>query len=338
MLKDALADKMVLDFSLLLPGPLATNMMAAMGANVIKIEHCHKMDDTRKYPPFIDDAALMFRMLNYNKDSLVLDFDQTQAQQKIFELVEKADILIEQFRPGVMQRWGFDYERLKKINPQLIYISLTGFGQEGPYANLAGHDINYLALTGVLDMMRDANGKPVVPGVQIADIAGGSYMLLSACLAALLKGKGQYIDVAMIDGLPALHHIPLSQFWGGIDPHQMQLLNGGLVNYNVYACKDGRYMALGALETKFWNRFCTHIGKDAWQRNHFGELSIHVFPVADVEALFLTKTQQEWVTFAEGQDFCLSPVLNISEIEENTHLQGRGFFEKYQSIHWPWMQ
>ena len=338
MLNDALSGKLILDFSLLLPGPLASNMLAQMGAKVIKIEHPQKMDATRIYPPFVEDEALLYRMLNKDKESWLIDFETPENYQKICAAVAQADVLIEQFRPGVMQRWGLDYATLKTINPQLIYLSLTGFGQSGPLARKAGHDINYLALTGLLDMMRDVNGRPVLPEVQIADISGGAYMLVSACLAALVKGKGQYIDVAIIDGLPALQHIPFSQYWGGIDPQQLKLLSGGLVNYNVYACKDGRYIALGALETKFWNRFCQFIHQPAWQRQHFGELSVHVFPKEKVEAVFITKTQQAWVDACKDQDFCLSPVLKLSEIEQNEQLQARGFFDSPYQIDWPWIK
>lgn len=338
MLKDALEGKLILDFSLLLPGPLATNMLAQMGARVIKIEHPKKMDETRKYPPFVEEEALMFRMLNSDKESWLIDFEEPENYKKVCAAVAKADVLIEQFRPGVMQRWGLDYNTLKAINPNLIYISLTGFGQTGPLALKAGHDINYLALTGLLDMMRDKEGCPVVPEVQIADISGGSYMLVSACLAALVKGKGQYIDLAIIDGLPSLQHIPLAQYWGGIDPHQIQLLSGGLVNYNVYACKDGAYVALGALETKFWNRFCQFIGKPDWQRQHFGELSVHVFSKEAVEAVFLTKTQQAWIDDTQQQDFCLTPVLTLAQIEHNKQLRTRGYFEEKYKIRLPWLK
>ena len=338
MLTKALEGKIILDFSLLLPGPLATNMLAQMGARVIKIEHPQKKDDTRSFPPFVNDAALLFSMLNHNKESLIVDFRNEAGREQILQLVKNADVLVEQFRPQVMKRWGLDYDSLKVVNPDLIYLSLTGYGQKGEYSLQAGHDLNYLALTGILDLMRDDNGKPVIPGVQIADIAGGSYMLVTACLAALLQRKGQYIDVAMLDGLPPLLSIPLSQSWGGIDPHEMKMLNGNLVNYNVYKCKDGEYMALGALETKFWNKFCDFIDKPDWKRENFWELSVHVFPKAEVENVFVSKTQSEWIEQSKGQDICLTPVLKIADVDKEAHLKERGYFDFQKAINIPWLK
>lgn len=338
MLSQALKGKTILDFTLLLPGPLATNILAQMGATVLKIEQPQKQDDTRLYPPFVNDKAMLFSMLNHNKESLMIDFRVIEGKEKILDLVRQADVLIEQFRPNVMKAWGLDYETLKNINPNLIYISLSGYGQEGEYSAHAGHDLNYLAYTGILDLMRDDNGKPVIPGIQIADIAGGSYMVVTACLAALLQGKGQYIDISVLDGLPPMLTIPLSQVWGGINPHEMKLLNGNLVNYNVYQTKDGEWMALGALEVKFWNNFCQAIDKLDWQRDGFWDLSIHVFSMDDVKVLFQTKTQAEWVEWSKGKDICLSPVVKIADVEKDLHLKARGYFEYQKGIFIPWIK
>jgi len=338
MLSKALEGKVILDFTLLLPGPLATNILAQMGAKVIKVEHPKKKDDTRTFPPFVNDKAMLFTMLNHNKEELVIDYREGDGHAEIIELVKQADVVVEQFRPNVMKLWGLDYDSLKVINPDLIYLSLSGYGQEGEYSLHAGHDINYLAYTGVLDMMRDEQGKPVIPGVQIADIAGGSYMLVSACLAAMIQGKGQYVDVSVLDGLPPLLTISMSQVWGDINPHEMKMLNGNLVNYNVYKTSDNEWMALGALESKFWNNFCALVAKDDWKRENFWELSIHVFPYAEVQALFLTKTREEWVALSKGQDICLSPVLKIDEVENDVHIKGRGYFSNKESINIPWLK
>ena len=337
MLSKALEGKTILDFTLLLPGPLATNILAQMGARIIKVEHPKKKDGTRMFPPYVNDKAILYRMLNHNKEELLIDFRVEKGRAHILELVKKADVFVEQFRPQVMKAWGLDYESLKIINPDLIYLSLSGYGQEGEYSLNAGHDLNYLACTGILDLIRDENGKPVIPGVQIADIAGGSYMLVTACLAALIQGKGQYVDVSVLDGLPPLLTIPLSQLWGGINPHELKMLNGNLVNYNVYICKDSEWMALGALETKFWNNFCDLVGHSDWKRENVWELSIHVFPYAEVQELFLTKTRSEWLELSKGQDICLSPVLKISEVEKDIHLEARGYFEHQESINIPWI-
>lgn len=338
MLSTALDGKVILDFTLLLPGPLATNMLAGMGAKVIKIEHPKKRDDTRMYPPFVNDQALLYTMLNHKKEEMVIDYRSEEGRAEVLELVRQADVLIEQFRPQVMKAWGLDYDTLKAINPKLIYLSLSGYGQEGAYSLKAGHDLNYLAYTGLLDLMRDERGKPVIPGVQIADVAGGSYMLVTACLAALLQGEGQYVDVSVLDGIPHLLTIPLSQLWGGLDPHEMKLLNGNLVNYNVYKTKDGTWMALGALEVKFWNQFCDGVQQPDWKRKNFWELSIHAFPYAAVQELFASKTQEEWIAWNEGRDVCLSPVLKIDEVEQDVHIKARQYFDYQKGITMPWLK
>ena len=338
MLSKALTGKMILDFTLLLPGPLATNILAQMGARVIKVEHPQKQDGTRMFPPYVNDKAILYNMLNHNKEELVIDYRIEEGRKHIVELVKQADVFIEQFRPQVMKSWGLDYDSLKIINPNLIYLSLSGYGQEGEYSLNAGHDLNYLATTGILDMIRDENGKPVIPGVQIADISGGSYMLITACLAALIQNKGQYVDVSVLDGLPPLLTIPISQLWGGINPHELKMLNGNLVNYNVYKTKDAEWIALGALETKFWNNFCEMVGQKGWKRENIWELSIHVFPYDEVQHLFLNKTLSDWLKLSKGIDVCLSPVLKISEVEKDIHLKARGYFEYRKAINIPWIK
>ncbi len=337
MLSNALKGKRILDFSLLLPGPLATDLLAKMGAEVIKIEHPSKLDETRHYPPFKNGEALLYTMLNATKKSIIIDYRSKEHRPQILQMVREADILVEQFRPEVMQRWGLAYEDLKKVNPNLIYISLTGYGQKGPYALKAGHDLNYLACTGVLDLIRDERGKPVIPGVQIADVAGGSYMLVTACLAALVEGKGQYIDIAMLDGVAPLLTFPYAQLLGGVNPQEIRLLNGGLVNYNVYPCKGGQWVALGALEVRFWNRFCLAVEKPDWQREHFGELSTSVFAYDLVEALFLTKTREEWADWAAEKDVCLSPVLTLEEVPKDAQIKARAYYNTPDSIQLPWL-
>jgi len=338
MLAQALAGKTILDFSLLLPGPLATKMMAQLGAKVIKIESPNKKDDTRLYPPFRDGKAVLYELLNQNKEQKLIDYRSPKGREAVLQLAKEADVVIEQFRPKAMEAWGLGYEDFKRVNPNIIYCSLTGYGQTGPYHSLAGHDLNYLATTGLLDLNRDDNGKPIIPGVQLADIAGGTYMLLTACLAALVQGKGQYIDVAMLDGIIPLLSIPMAQLWGNIDPHQIQLLHGGLVNYNVYECQCGRWVALGALEVRFWNTFCQLVGKPSWKRKHFSELSVHTFPKEEITKLFLSKPRKEWIAIAQQEDCCLSPILKINEIADDQHIAHRQYFADPLDIVMPWMR
>ncbi len=331
----ALKNIRILDFTKLLPGPLGTQLLSAMGADVIKIEKSDSRDYVRFQPPFIDGVSTLYAALNHNKTEIIIDFNTDEGNTKLWEEVEKADVLIEQYRPGVMKHWGLDYETLKSINPKLIYISLSGYGQDGPHAKEAGHDLNYLAISGVLDLIRDEKGKPVIPGIQIADIAGGAYLLQSACLAAVLErhntGKGMYLDISMTDGLLPLMVFPLSQYWGGFDQRKMQILSGGLVNYNVYESADGRWVALGALEMKFWNAFCMALNKPEWKREELLELSVHVFPKEELELLFKTRNRDEWAVWAEGKDLCLTPVIELQELEDSQQIKSGNFIRNISS-------
>jgi len=309
---------MILDFSRLLPGPLATSLLQRMGARVVRVEHPDRSDMARMQPPFVAGKSTLFASLNAGKETLSLDYTSAAGKGKVYELVEQADVVIEQFRPGVMASWDLGYEQLKDHKHDLVYASLTGYGQEGELALRAGHDLNYLALAGVLDLNRDERGRPVIPGIQIADIGGGSFMLAMAVVSALLQrertGQGSYLDVSMLDGLLPMMTIPFSQHQGGLDVRSANFLNGGLVNYQVYETADGRWMALGALEPKFWNAFCRLAGRPDWERSSPMECSVHVFPKEEVDAFFKTRTQAEWIRWADGHDICLTPVRSTGEV------------------------
>jgi crotonobetainyl-CoA:carnitine CoA-transferase CaiB-like acyl-CoA transferase len=349
-----LNDCTIVDFTRLLPGPLATQQLALLGAKVIKIEHPKRGDLAKFQPPFVDGLSSLYRMLNFNKEVQELDYESEAGRAEITALIEKADVLIEQFRPGVMDALGFGYEQVKAINPGIVYISLSGYGQNSDLAQAAGHDLNYLAESGLLSLNTDENGKPVIPGFQIADIAGGAYGAVMACLAGLLNkaktGLGGYFDVGIYQGILPLLTIPGSQYFGGLDPYAMKVLNGDLINYNLYQCADGEWIALGALEMKFWKNFCLLVDKADWIRNNPLELSIHLFPKNEVEVLFREKTQAEWVALAEGQDICLSPVRKLPEVieklkaqsqlteaylkgDEKVYAFGLPFESKFQTVH-----
>jgi crotonobetainyl-CoA:carnitine CoA-transferase CaiB-like acyl-CoA transferase len=311
----------ILDFTRLLPGPLATNQLADLGAEVIKIERAGHEDYVKNQAPFINGISTLYYALNSNKTIKIFDFDSENDFGLIKNLISESDILIEQYRPGTMKIWKLDYENVKKINPNIIYISLTGYGQTGAYSLEAGHDINYIAQSGLLDLNRDDSGRPVIPNFQIADIFGGSLMLQNACLAALLERNnsysGQHIDLSMTHSLMPLLSFPMSQLWGGFDQRELKILNGGLVNYNIYKCKDEKWVVLGALELKFWNKFCLEVSKSEWVADNIFDLSIHVFPVSEMEELFLSRDRDEWSSWALGKNICLSPVLELDEIEKH---------------------
>lgn len=209
----------IIDFTRLLPGPLGTHLLSQLGAKVIKIESPKRLDYTRFYEPKIDDSSFMFHTMNHSKEILNIDYETEEGYKNVCDLIATADVLIEQFRPGAMASFNLDFEAVKKLNPKMVYVSVTGYGQSGELHTKAGHDINYLATAGLLDLNRDEKGKPVIPGFQIADIAGGSYMLLSACtsglLAQKLQHKPQYIDVSLLDATIPLSAIANSMLQGG---------------------------------------------------------------------------------------------------------------------------
>lgn len=326
----------ILDFTRLLPGPLATHMMAQMGAKIIKIEHPKRIDYARLSGKQVDGQSMLFRMLNHNKEMQTIAYDTEEGMKTMKELIENSDALIEQFRPGAMNSWRLGYEDVKKINPNIVYVSLTGYGQDGPLKLEPGHDLNYLANAGILSLLKDENGKPIVPGFQLADIGGGSYMTVMACLTGLVgratKGEGCHIDVSMTDALFPLLTVPMSMQWAGWDHRVMNILNGkALVNYAVYECADGKYISVGALEPKFWNNICEALGQESWKRKHEMELVSHVFPKAEVEALFKTKSRDDWTSFFKGKDVCIAPVLELEELEIHEQHNARKAFETFET-------
>lgn len=325
----------IIDFTRLLPGPVATHLLAQMGAEVIKIESPKRMDYSRLTMPQLDGASILFHQLNHNKQLKLVDYETEQGKAEILALIKEADALIEQFRPGAMASWGLDYEAVKKINPDIVYVSMTGYGQSGAYAAEAGHDFNYLAYGGIMGLIKDDQGKPIIPNTQLADI-GGAYMAVMALQAALIKrlktGEGSYVDVSLCDAMMPFLAIPYSLHAGGLDYRQFNVLNGKTaVNYAVYECADGKWLSVAALEMKFWNNLCTVIGREDWKRTNQLELFNHGFPKEEVEALFKTKTREEWVALFAGQDVCVAPVLELEELEGSAYHQERKTFREIET-------
>ncbi|MBN1104663.1 MAG: CoA transferase [Deltaproteobacteria bacterium] len=317
----------VIDLTTLYPGPLATMLLGDLGAEVIRIEHPRNPDLIHYLPPFMGEESTSYLALNRSKKSLGLDLKEPAGRSVFFDLVKTADILVEQFRPGVMERMGLAHREAAVHNPRIIYVSLTGFGQAGPYAQRAGHDINYISWAGLLSRNK-AGDRPVLPDFQMADVAGGSYMTVIACLASLWHrektGTGQHVDVSMVDGVLPLLTLQLSQHWGqsrqskGVD-----LLSGDFPCYGLYACSDGKYVALGALEPKFWMNFCRAVDREEWISGHLaaGEEGKRVR--REVVSLFMERTRDEWMRLAEAHDICLSPVHGTEDLEEDPHLKAR---------------
>lgn len=330
-----LAGIKIIDFTRLLPGPVATHLLAQMGVEVIKIESPKRKDYARIHGKQIDGASLLYHQLNHNKKQREIDYETAEGKAQIFELIKDADALIEQFRPGAMQSWGLGYEEMKAINPGLVYVSLTGYGQEGTYAHEAGHDFNYLAYAGIMSLMKDEGGKPAVSDVQFADV-GGAYMAVMALQAALLRksisGEGSYVDVSLADAVLPFIAVPYSFQAAGWNYQHFNVINGKIAaNYAAYQCKDKKWLAVGALELKFWNKLCEVVGKAEWKRDNQLALMNIAFPKAEVEALFMTKSRDEWTALFKGKDVCVAPILELEELEAADYHKERNTFESFET-------
>ena len=319
----------ILDLSRLLPGPLCTLHLADLGANVIKIEEPGTGDYARAIPPLTKNISTFFLTVNRNKRSMTLDLRADEGREVFLKLVDEAQVVVESFRPGVLEKLNLSYEILKRRNPGIILCSITGYGQTGPYKAKAGHDLNYQAYAGILRPSPTAGGKPIIPNFQIGDIVGGTQNAVMAILAAIISqkstGMGQYLDVSMLDGLIAQNVVALAQKDSleslGMDTADM--LNGLLHCYNLYKAKDGKYISLGALEFKFWKVFCTAVNRDDLVNKHMvmGEESEQVF--RELDTLFASKTRDEWVAELAGVDCCIAPVNSIEEALRDPQVQER---------------
>ncbi|MBX5451640.1 CaiB/BaiF CoA transferase family protein [Thermogemmatispora sp.] len=322
----------VLDLSRLLPGGYASQLLADFGADVIKVEEPGSGDYGRNMPPYGPGGmGLAFLAVNRNKRSLTLNLKSDEGRAIFLRLVRSADVLLESFRPGVMARLGLGYEQLREIRPELIYCAISGYGQDGPYSQRAGHDLNYLGYAGLLHYNRDHQGRPVMPPTQLADLAGGGLMAVIGILAALVgrhqSGQGRFVDVSMTEGAMALLPLAISTYLttGQAPQPGHSPLDGGLPCYNIYETRDGGYITLAALEPKFWHAFCTRIG-------HLELLPFHtpVGPeerkqaIAILQSIFKTKTRDEWLAELADLDACVGPVYSLEEALSDPHAQARG--------------
>ncbi len=309
----ALEELVVLDLTRLLPGAVATQWLASFGAEVIKIEQPGTGDYARQLGP------TTFVETNRGKKSVTLDLKSPSGKEAFLALLPRADIVIEGFRPGVMERLGLAYEFLAEKNPRIIYIALTGYGPDGPFTDFAGHDINYLSLAGVLDQIGVAGGPPVIPGVQLADLAGGSMQAVIGALLALAArertGRGQRVDVSMTDGAAALLPVikGMVDATGIVPKRGNEMLCGAFACYNVYAAADGRYVSVGALERKFWQNLCNGLGRGDLIKDQFAPEPRRTGLRAELAAIFATRNAEEWFTLLGDKDCCLTPVRTIAE-------------------------
>ncbi len=307
----------VLDLTRLLPGPLCTMIMGDYGAEVLKIEDTAAGDPTRMVGEIIDGMGSFFWHLNRNKKSISVDLKNRHGLEIVRRLAAGSDILVEGFRPGVMERLGLDYCSLSAANQGLIYASISGYGQAGSYRERAGHDLNYTALAGLLDLSAAPGRAPVMPAVQIADIAGGTLMALSGVFMALYargkSGKGRHVDVSMARGLlPWLVYAAASPAVEADLPRRgCGHITGAFACYNIYETADGSYMSLGALEPLFWRNFCLAVNRPDWVERQFDSAGREGL-MRELQALFLEKTQQEWTELFMQHDACCEPVLDLN--------------------------
>jgi len=319
----------VLDFSTLLPGPLATLLLAEAGAEVIKIERPGRGDEMRSYTPKFGADSVNFALLNRGKRSIALDLKQQGTIEKLMPLLKSADVIVEQYRPGVMDRLGLGYEALDKINPRIIYCAITGYGQSGPRVDVAAHDLNYVAEAGMLALAAGADGAPVVPSALVADIGGGTYPAVINILLALRErertGRGCKLDIAMADNLFAFMYWALGNGLaeGRWPAPGGDLVTGGSPRYNVYRTKDGKFVAAAPLETKFWDNFCALLGIDPGLRDDSRDAAATKREVAQKIA---AKTADEWRALFAGKDLCCCIVGSIEEALRDPHFISRGVF------------
>lgn len=321
----------VLDLSRLLPGGYATQMLADLGADVLKIEEPGIGDYARAMPPFTRTVGQAFLAVNRDKRSVALNLKHPQGREALLRLVDGADVLLESYRPGVMARLGLDYETLHARNPRLVVCSISGYGQTGPYNQRAGHDLNYIGYAGLLAHLARPGEPPVLPGAQFADIAGGSLMAVTGILAALVgcaaTGEGRYVDASMTDGALALLPLLGTRVLNGTPepaPGEAEL-TGALPGYNVYETADGRYLTVAALEPKFFQNLCQRLGRpDLIARQFPHDEADRDAVIAELAAIFRTKTRDEWLNELADADACVGPVNTITEALADPQLRARG--------------
>ncbi len=327
----------VLDLSRLLPGGFCSLMLADFGADVVKVEDTGLGDYVRWAPPQYEGAhasagSALFLALNRNKRSIRIDLKHERGREVLLRLARDTDVLLESFRPGVLDRLGVGYERLREENPGLVYCAITGYGQDGPFRDRSGHDMNYLGLIGLLGLTGEKDGPPMQAAGQIADVGGGALMAAFGILAALRErdgsaaapgsGQGQMVDVSMADGaLSWLAMVAGRYFAEGVVPHRGDLeLAGSLICYRPYRCADG-WVTLGALEPKFWQAWCRGVGREDLidKQLHGPGSPAH----AEVQAIFEQRTREQWQAFASEHDCCLEPVLDLDEALESELVRAR---------------
>jgi len=323
----------VVDLTRLLPGPFCTMLLADLGARVIKVEAVEGGDYARWYPPIVEESAggfgAFFQAVNRGKLSVAVDLKAQEGLAFVRRLISTADVVVESFRPGVLERLGLSEDVLRDVNPQLVLCRISGFGQTGPLAKRAGHDLNYLARAGVLSLTGPSDGAPVMPAVQVADIAGGALYAAFGIASALYRrartSSGTVLDISMTEGVLSMLGPMMGMTFrmNGAPRRGGEMLTGGMPCYRTYETSDGRFMALAALEPKFWFAFCELVGRSdlATDGLQMGEEGARV--AAEVAAVFRSRTFAEWISIFAEADVCCEPVLSLEEVLVDAHTRAR---------------
>jgi len=315
----------ILDLSRLFPGPYCSMILADLGADVLRIE------DRR----FAGEGPGMPTVMR-NKRHMTLNLKHPQGKDIFYRLAREGDVILEGFRPGVTARLGIDYESIKKINEKMIYCSVTGYGQDGPYRNMVGHDVNYLSFGGVLGLNGEAGGDPVIPPIQVADMAAGGMNAALGIMAALIArqrtGRGQYIDISMLDGIVAMLPFPASLLWGlGRSPRRGDtLLSGRYPCYSVYGTREGGFISIGALEPRFWEALCRELGREDFIPIQYDEGEKREGMFSFLRATFKTKTREEWMEELKDVDVCFGKVLTLEETLRDPQVVSRGMVTDFE--------
>ena len=323
----------ILDLTRQAPGPYCTMLLGDLGADVIIVEEAPGAG--RRMEMGMSERAQAYWALNRNKRSIGLNLKDARAQEAFLKLAENADVVIEGFRPGVVKRLGVDYDAVRARNPRLIYCSLSGYGQTGPYAGLVGHDINYISIGGALGMIGTPGSPPAIPMNIIADFAGGglyaAFSILAAVIARGMTGRGQFVDIAMSDGVTSLLAFPASMYFaaGNVPKPGTEMLNGGAPYYAVYECGDAKWLSIGCIEPWFWSELCKALDcEDYIPQQMNREKHPEIFEA--LRTKFKERARDEWFEELRQRDICVGPVYDIGEVFEDPHVQARGMVTEVQ--------
>ncbi|WP_066069574.1 CaiB/BaiF CoA transferase family protein [Neobacillus soli] len=313
----------VIDFTNYLPGPYATLRLAELGAEIIKVEP-PSGDPARNTGISKAGTGLVFLANNRQKNSIALNLKEKEDLEIALKLIATADVVLESFRPGVMEKLGLGYEAVRKVKYDIVYCSISGYGQTGSLSKLGNHDLNYMALSGVLAQLKDNLGKPIHPSITMADYLGGfaaNERILAGLVSRFLTGQGSYHSISITDQLVSLlgNHVMVEKETG--EGTGINVLNGSIISYAIYESMEGRYISLGALEPKFWQNFCMAHGREDWIEAHFSKTAESNPVFQEVTALFKSKSFYEWTEFAQKVDCCMAPVLEVGELNENPYFK-----------------